>query len=133
MNMDCLSRAQVLLRPRRNRSAFFFFKQKTAYEIKECDWIQTCALPISVPLTNCDQLLAAAGQFDGLDDLLTNLKDDPFADAFDVYIRDIERLDSEGRELAQRIREIGRNDCKPYMSEYSRWTLADADFRDSGS
>ena len=26
---------------------FFFFKQKTAYEIKECDWIQTCALPIS--------------------------------------------------------------------------------------
>src|ERR1051326_5099647 len=24
----------------------FFFKQKTAYEIKECDWIQTCALPI---------------------------------------------------------------------------------------
>ena len=26
---------------------FFFFKQKTAYEIKECDWSQTCALPIS--------------------------------------------------------------------------------------
>src|SRR5210317_974459 len=25
---------------------FFFFKQKTAYEISECDWIQTCALPI---------------------------------------------------------------------------------------
>ena len=85
-----------------------------------------------VPLTNCDQLLAAAGQFDGLDDLLTNLKGDPFADAFDVYIRDIERLDSEGRELAQRIREIARNDCEPYMSEYSRWTLADADFRNSG-
>ena len=25
---------------------FFFFKQKTAYEIYQCDWIQTCALPI---------------------------------------------------------------------------------------
>src|SRR5210317_29163 len=34
------------------RSAFscvtfcFFFKQKTAYEISECDGVQTCALPI---------------------------------------------------------------------------------------
>src|SRR6056300_717681 len=26
----------------------FFFKQKTAYEISECDWSQTCALPICV-------------------------------------------------------------------------------------
>ena len=25
---------------------FFFFKQKTAYEIKECDWSSECALPI---------------------------------------------------------------------------------------
>ena len=25
---------------------FFFFKQKTAYEIVDCDWSQTCALPI---------------------------------------------------------------------------------------
>ena len=25
---------------------FFFFKQKTAYEIKECAGVQTCALPI---------------------------------------------------------------------------------------
>src|SRR6056300_1822677 len=25
----------------------FFFKQKTAYEISECDWSSTCALPIS--------------------------------------------------------------------------------------
>src|SRR5213082_3679636 len=25
---------------------FFFFKQKTAYEIVSGDWIQTCALPI---------------------------------------------------------------------------------------
>src|SRR5881397_1028624 len=24
----------------------FFFKQKTAYEMAQCDWIQTCALPI---------------------------------------------------------------------------------------
>ena len=24
----------------------FFFKQKTAYEMVSCDWIQTCALPI---------------------------------------------------------------------------------------
>src|SRR3546814_3724501 len=27
---------------------FFFFKQKTAYEMRISDWIQTCALPISV-------------------------------------------------------------------------------------
>src|SRR3546814_4097967 len=26
---------------------FFFFKQKTAYEMRISDWIQTCALPIS--------------------------------------------------------------------------------------
>ena len=26
---------------------FFFFKQKTAYEIYQCDWSSTCALPIS--------------------------------------------------------------------------------------
>src|SRR5881397_4191317 len=29
---------------------FFFFKQKTAYEMAQCDWIQTCALPISARL-----------------------------------------------------------------------------------
>src|SRR3546814_6551222 len=27
-------------------SAFLFFKQKTAYEMRISDWIQTCALPI---------------------------------------------------------------------------------------
>ena len=25
---------------------FFFFKQKTAYEIYQCDWSSDCALPI---------------------------------------------------------------------------------------
>src|SRR3546814_7859179 len=25
---------------------FFFFKQKTAYEMRISDWVQTCALPI---------------------------------------------------------------------------------------
>src|SRR3546814_1101939 len=29
--------------------AFFFFKQKTAYEMRISDWSQTCALPISPP------------------------------------------------------------------------------------
>src|ERR1051326_4296960 len=32
---------------------FFFFKQKTAYEIKECDGVQTCALPISQLTFRC--------------------------------------------------------------------------------
>src|SRR3546814_2375341 len=27
--------------------SFFFFKQKTAYELRISDWSQTCALPIS--------------------------------------------------------------------------------------
>src|SRR3546814_3795784 len=27
-------------------AVFFFFKQKTAYEMRISDWIQTCALPI---------------------------------------------------------------------------------------
>src|SRR3546814_1674022 len=27
---------------------FFFFKQKTAYEMRISDWSQTCALPISL-------------------------------------------------------------------------------------
>src|SRR3546814_6933318 len=31
----------------------FFFKQKTAYEMRISDWIQTCALPIS-DLTEAD-------------------------------------------------------------------------------
>src|SRR3546814_8212944 len=26
--------------------SFFFFKQKTAYEMRISDWVQTCALPI---------------------------------------------------------------------------------------
>src|SRR3546814_19522087 len=38
---------------------FFFFKQKTAYEMRISDWSQTCALPISyrVPMavaTDCN-------------------------------------------------------------------------------
>src|SRR3546814_14763961 len=39
---------------------FFFFKQKTAYEMRISDWIQTCALPISgaisVPGTTDDRV-----------------------------------------------------------------------------
>src|SRR3546814_2696620 len=27
---------------------FFFFKQKTAYEMRISDWVQTCALPICI-------------------------------------------------------------------------------------
>src|SRR5210317_1639752 len=30
-----------------NVVGIFFFKQKTAYEITECDWSSECALPIS--------------------------------------------------------------------------------------
>src|SRR5213595_3601404 len=37
----------------------FFFKQKTAYEITEGDWSQTCALPIFVPVPH--RLLRANG------------------------------------------------------------------------
>ena len=83
-------------------------------------------------LTNCNELLAGIEQLEFFGDLLTNLKGDPFADAFSVYIRDVEKLDGEGRDLAQRIRDIARNDCEPYMQEYSRWTLAEAEFRSSG-
>src|SRR3546814_6530865 len=31
---------------------FFFFKQKTAYEMRISDWSQTCALPISITADN---------------------------------------------------------------------------------
>src|SRR3546814_7171944 len=34
---------------------YFFFKQKTAYEVRISDWIQTCALPISFGLTTLSQ------------------------------------------------------------------------------
>src|SRR3546814_450082 len=35
---------------------FFFFKQKTAYEMRISDWIQTCALPICrVPMLRDDR------------------------------------------------------------------------------
>ena len=40
---------------------FFFFKQKTAYEIKECDWSSECALPISRPMR---EEAASAGMFE---------------------------------------------------------------------
>ena len=85
-----------------------------------------------VPLTNCDALIGYVDGFDSLGDLLTNLKGDPFADAFGVYIRDIEQLDREGRDLSQQIRDVARNDCEPYMREYSQWTFAAAEFRNSG-
>src|SRR3546814_4722142 len=32
---------------------FFFFKQKTAYEMRISDGVQTCALPISMPAFRC--------------------------------------------------------------------------------
>src|SRR5210317_2070191 len=35
----------VAARPEVIFISFFFFKQKTAYEISECDWSSTCALP----------------------------------------------------------------------------------------
>src|SRR3546814_5640001 len=42
---------------------FFFFKQKTAYEMRISDWVQTCALPIS-PQHQARKSQAAA-EFEG--------------------------------------------------------------------
>jgi hypothetical protein len=84
------------------------------------------------PLTDCTQLLDFVKGFDALGDLLTNLEGDPFADAFGVYIRDVQRLDREGRELSQRVSVIARNDCEPFLRERSQWTLLDAELRNSG-
>src|SRR3546814_5778401 len=36
---------------------FFFFKQKTAYELRISDWSSTCALPISVILLQVNWIL----------------------------------------------------------------------------
>src|SRR6056300_1767621 len=37
----------TLLQTAKKDESVFFFKQKTAYEISECDWSSECALPIS--------------------------------------------------------------------------------------
>ena len=43
---------------------FFFFKQKTAYEIKECDWSSdVCSSDLAIPLNdNIRSLPICAGQ-----------------------------------------------------------------------
>src|SRR3546814_12680705 len=41
---------------------FFFFKQKTAYEMRISDWVQTCALPISCKCYLADGHAAALDQ-----------------------------------------------------------------------
>src|SRR5881397_4120704 len=40
---------------------FFFFKQKTAYEMAQCDWIQTCALPICRTSTSSSSACSTRG------------------------------------------------------------------------
>src|SRR5210317_1709354 len=48
--------------PRMGNSFFFFFKQKTAYEISECDGVQTCALPICGTSNGRDDLRPRGGR-----------------------------------------------------------------------
>src|SRR3546814_15217743 len=42
---------------------FFFFKQKTAYEMRISDWSQTCALPICIGI---DDIVVVEGEQEGM-------------------------------------------------------------------
>ena len=102
-------------------------------------WI-LCCLAVSAPaaaqspgtLTNCHELLSAVEGFDSISDVLFALRRDPFADAFGVYIGDLEPLDREGRNLAERMQRVERQDCQPYVDELLRWETLRAELVNSG-
>lgn len=73
------------------------------------------------PLTDCNVLLDAVQGFESLSEVLDALKGDAFAEAYGTFISDIERLDSEGRGLSQRMQRVIRFDCEPYVEELLRW------------
>src|SRR3546814_10628514 len=72
----------------------FFFKQKTAYEMRISDWIQTCALPISGVRFTGRLTLARLGDLPARLDALG-----PIA-ALDLS--DIERIDTVGAWIVTR-------------------------------
>ena len=48
----------LLMAFKRHSSNFFFFKQKTAYEIKECDWSSdVCSSDLSVSFCQASKVL----------------------------------------------------------------------------
>src|SRR3546814_2760722 len=65
--------------------SFFFFKQKTAYEMRISDWSSTCALPISTPYHPGDGVLGY--EQEALDVGIENAVEIGLAQRFDIAFR----------------------------------------------
>ncbi|MBI2188749.1 MAG: hypothetical protein HYU37_16750 [Acidobacteria bacterium] len=83
-------------------------------------------------LTGCLDLATGANGFEPLDDLIRNLRGDAFADAYGVYIRDLEPLLEQGRTLGQQMRQLARAECDPFELEQGQWRAQKTELINSG-
>src|SRR3546814_2134525 len=103
---------------------FFFFKQKTAYEMRISDWSSTCALPIScrdliVLVRKGDLLLALVGDVERGDDGVVLSRQQARDDAVPV-LHDEFAL---GRHALAHLRSEERRVGKECVSTFrSRWS-----------
>src|SRR3546814_10243910 len=98
---------------------FFFFKQKTAYEMRISDWSSTCALPILEKLAALDDGKARTIQHVAdaiLHHVFQFTAQNPEMDrvALAAYGAELVAL---GNGLSQRI-EIGRASCRERVCQY---------------
>src|SRR3546814_8751663 len=98
---------------------FFFFKQKTAYELRISDWSSTCALPIC--------LIEGAHQGHGLGDrflghvercrVLLHLVDGTAEDVAGAYRTVRKELEAYGVGLPEKAEVVGLNKCDALSEE----------------
>jgi hypothetical protein len=84
------------------------------------------------PLDDCADLMVAVSGFDSLGAILDELQADSFAEAFGIYIRDIQRLDGEGRGEVTRMKDVIKTQCEPYLNGSHQWTTLKTELTDEG-
>src|SRR3546814_7119130 len=89
----------------------FFFKQKTAYEMRISDWSQTCALPI---------LGGALSNHKGVNvpDVVVPMAALTEKDRGDLAFALEQRVDWIALSFVQRPEEIGRASCRERVCQY---------------
>src|SRR3546814_6667869 len=98
---------------------FFFFKQKTAYEMRISDWSSTCALPIS-RLIGHDRAAVGGAQDEGFDHaaLARYRLDAEIAPAVPASGRRFLLAIDPSLACDQDVGEIGRASCRERVCQY---------------
>ncbi len=75
-------------------------------------------------VSRCDESMLKSESADSLKGLINKLKEDAFSEAFGVFVRDLEQLDRELRDLIDKGNTFLRTKCRPHNADADEYEKA---------